>query len=287
MTTARKGEPLSCSIDALRHVAGLSIAEATYPGGYASEPHTEASTLLIVVLDGTMTERRGRKSVLCEPGTLVVLPREEPFAHRFDESGARLFVTQLGPAWAERMRAFGVSEPAAPVYLRSGRANAIAGDLLAEFRAGDDASSLAIQGYTLALSGEIARAGERTERSARPPWLVRATERLHASAGGDVEMAAIAAEVGVHPVHLARTFREHHGTTMGDYLRRLRVERARAQLAATAKPLSQIALEAGFADQAHFTRVFRTIVGATPGAYRRAAGPGAGPGATSQMAMPR
>jgi AraC family transcriptional regulator len=245
-----------------------------------------------------MTERRGRRSVLVEAGTLAVLPRDEPYAHRFDET-ARCFMVQLGAEWAERMRVLGAAEPATPAYLRRSKANAIATELYTEFRAGDDASRLVIEGYMLALLGELARAGARSarsdgrgERSPRPPWLVRATERLHAhlddaidADGGGVSMAAIAAEVGVHPVHLARTFREHHGTTMGEYLRRLRVERARAQLAVTAKPLSQIALEAGFADQAHFTRVFRTVVGATPGAYRRAAAT-AGPSA-QPMAMAR
>lgn len=55
---------------------------------------------------------------------------------------------------------------------------------------------------------------------------------------------------------------------MGEYLRRLRVESAWRQLAITDKPLSVIALDAGFADQAHLTRVFESLMGVTPGAYR-------------------
>lgn len=281
MTTVKKDESRPCSIEALRTLAGITLAEATYPGGIEVPEQVQESTLLVVVLDGAMTERRGRRSVLCDAGTLAVIPHHEAYAHRFDASGARLFVTQLGPEWVERMRAFGMPQLTTPMYVRSSRANAIAGELYTELRTGDEASRLAIEGYLLALSAELARAHVRSERSARPAWLVRATEQLHervqASAAGDMDdagvgMAAIAADVGVHPVHLARTFREHHGVTMGEYLRRLRVERARTQLAATVKPFSQVALEAGFADQAHFTRVFRTLVGTTPGAYRRAAG---------------
>jgi AraC family transcriptional regulator len=280
------GGRADCAVQALRRVAGLTLAETTYPGGFASPEHADGATLLAVGLEGAVTESRGGHSVLCESGTLVVLPRDAPYAHRFSEAGARCFVVQLGEGWAERMRAFGVAEPSAPVYLRRGRANALAAALYAEFRAADDASRLAIEGYALALLAELARARARgrvrghapRECSAGPPWLARATERLDASAADDpghagtVGIATIAAEVGVHPVHLARAFREHHGTTMGGYLRRLRVERARAQLATTAKPLVQIALEAGFADQAHFTRVFRALVGVTPGVYRRTAG---------------
>jgi AraC family transcriptional regulator len=283
MSTDRKDESRPCSIEALRVVAGITLAEATYPGGAAVPDQVQESTLLLVVLEGAMTERRGARSVVCEAGTLAVLPRHEAYAHRFDAAGARIFVTQLGPDWVERMRPFGLPPLTAPVYVRSGRANALAGELYTELRTADEASRLAIDGYVLALSAELVRADARRERSARPPWLVRAAEQLHervhgaaegeADDAGGVRMEDIAADVGVHPVHLARTFREHYGTTMGEYLRRLRVERARTQLAATAKPLSQVAVEAGFADQAHFTRVFRTLVGTTPGAYRRAAAP--------------
>jgi AraC family transcriptional regulator len=283
MTTTSTGEPRPCTVQAVRVVSGITLAEATYPGGAELPEEVQPSTLLVVVLEGAMTERRGRRSVVCEPGTLAVLPRHEPYVHRFDATGARIFVTQLGPSWVERMHTFGMAEPTSPLYVRSSRANAIAGELYTELRTADDASALAIEGYVLALSAELVRAHARGERSARPHWLVRAAEQLHERAHGDAaaddaggsDMAAIAADVGVHPVHLARTFREHYGTTMGDYLRRLRVERARTQLAATAKSLSQVAIEAGFADQAHFTRVFRTLVGTTPGAYRRAAVPGA------------
>ena len=276
MATDGTDGQLACSIQALREVNGITLAETTHPRGLVNPETSVGATLLAIVLDGAMMERRGRRSVLFQAGTLAVLPRDEPYAHRFDVT-ARCFMVQLGEGWSDRMRAFGVAEPSSPFHLRRSRANQIAADLYAEFQAGDDASRLAIEGHTLTLLGELARARARTERSARPPWLVRATERLHAhmdesvDATGDVSMSAIAAEVGVHPVHLARTFREHHGTTMSEYLRRLRVERARTQLAGTAKPLSQIALEAGFADQAHFTRVFRAHVGATPGAYRRSA----------------
>ena len=77
------------------------------------------------------------------------------------------------------------------------------------------------------------------------------------------------AGVGVHPVTLARAFRRTFGCTIGEYLRRLRIERAAEQLATGTQPLAEIALAAGFADQSHFSNVFRRRVGMSPSAYRR------------------
>jgi AraC family transcriptional regulator len=72
----------------------------------------------------------------------------------------------------------------------------------------------------------------------------------------------------VHPVHLAQTFHKTYQCTVGDYVRKLRIEYACHELAASAKPIVDIALAAGFCDQSHFTRTFKRSIGAAPSQYR-------------------
>jgi len=79
----------------------------------------------------------------------------------------------------------------------------------------------------------------------------------------------IAARVGVHPVHLARTFRAHMGCSPGDFLQDLRVQRAAMLLKNTNLGAAEIALATGFADQSHFTKQFRRAFTVPPGKYRR------------------
>jgi AraC family transcriptional regulator len=81
-------------------------------------------------------------------------------------------------------------------------------------------------------------------------------------------LKTIADSVAVHPVHLVRTFRRFYRSTVGEYLRRLRIEFASQQLAGTDTPLADIALASGFADQCHFTRTFKRLTGLTPARYR-------------------
>jgi AraC-like DNA-binding protein len=66
-------------------------------------------------------------------------------------------------------------------------------------------------------------------------------------------------------------FRHHVGCSIGEYLRRRRIRRAERLLAEPAMSVAAIALETGFCDQSHFTRVFKRATGMTPGAYRRLA----------------
>jgi AraC family transcriptional regulator len=84
-------------------------------------------------------------------------------------------------------------------------------------------------------------------------------------------MAEVAAAAGVHPVHLARVFRKQFGMTVGEYQRRLRLAWAGKELLRGDTDLATLALEAGFADQSHFTRAFRWMTGMTPGELRRVA----------------
>jgi AraC family transcriptional regulator len=83
-----------------------------------------------------------------------------------------------------------------------------------------------------------------------------------------VTLAGAAAAGGVHPAHLAREFRVHYRTSVGSYVRGLRLAWAAQRLAGTNDPIADIAVEAGFADQSHFTRAFRSYSGLTPRAFR-------------------
>jgi AraC family transcriptional regulator len=72
----------------------------------------------------------------------------------------------------------------------------------------------------------------------------------------------------VHPVHLAREFRRFEHCTIGEYVRRLRIEQACRRLTHSTDPIAAIAAEAGFADQSHFARTFKRVVGMSPVQFR-------------------
>jgi AraC family transcriptional regulator len=71
------------------------------------------------------------------------------------------------------------------------------------------------------------------------------------------------------PAHFARAFKESMGRAPHQYLLALRLVRARRLVETTHATLSDIAQRTGFADQAHFTRLFKRAFGATPGALVR------------------
>jgi AraC family transcriptional regulator len=103
-----------------------------------------------------------------------------------------------------------------------------------------------------------------------PEWALRAHEAImESSSSASLRIGDVAAEIGIHPVHLARVFRKAWGCSPGELLRWRRTERAAELLCRTASTAADIAQEVGFADQSHLTHAFRTRFGLTPGAYRR------------------
>jgi AraC-like DNA-binding protein len=97
----------------------------------------------------------------------------------------------------------------------------------------------------------------------------RARDLLESRVADPPTLQELADGVGANRFVLLRAFRRTFGVPPHAFLRRLRVERARALLARGAD-LSWTSLELGFADQSHFTRAFKEVVGIPPGAYRRA-----------------
>jgi AraC-like DNA-binding protein len=102
------------------------------------------------------------------------------------------------------------------------------------------------------------------------PWQIRrAKELLLDDLRADRSLAEVAQICGLSAGHFARAFRATTGLPPHRWLVRCRVERAQALLEASNDSVIEIALACGFADQSHLTRVFRAVVGASPGAWRR------------------
>ena len=85
----------------------------------------------------------------------------------------------------------------------------------------------------------------------------------------NIEFESLAATAELSLYHFARTFKQSEGTTPHTFVLERRLARARELLARTDLSLSEVAFAVGFADQSHFTRRFRQMVGVSPGQFRK------------------
>jgi AraC-like DNA-binding protein len=101
-----------------------------------------------------------------------------------------------------------------------------------------------------------------SDRPAAAPEIDHALARLRATRGA-VTVETLAAEIGWSRRHLAARFRDAVGLSPKALARLIRVEHAAARVRA-GEPLADIAYAGGYADQSHFNRDFRELVGCTP-----------------------
>ncbi len=101
-----------------------------------------------------------------------------------------------------------------------------------------------------------------------PKAVNRAVEFLRARAYDQISLADASKASGVGVFHLIRLFQKHLGLTPHAYLTQVRIAKSR-QLLTLGEPVAQVALDVGFADQAHFTKRFKQLTGTTPALYAR------------------
>ncbi|WCM18343.1 AraC family transcriptional regulator [Paraburkholderia bryophila] len=102
------------------------------------------------------------------------------------------------------------------------------------------------------------------------PWqLRRATDAMTSQIGEDVTLKMLACACGLSVSHFIRAFKASTGDPPHRWLLRHRVEHSKALLRGTEETIAEISVSCGFADQSHFTRVFKLFVGTSPAAWRR------------------
>jgi AraC family transcriptional regulator len=224
--------------------------------------HTHANAHFVFVVRGTyITEARNRPG-LCGAATLIFNPSGTTHRDRFRSERGCFFTINLEAAVATIVEA---RYPSAQ-SLTSHELLSVVTAAHREFRGPTSFSEMILEGLGLELAGRLGASS--VERDGNVPrWLLRVRDSMH-DRRDKLTVGMLAAEARVHPVHLARAFRQYFDCTPGEYLRRCRIERLRELLRRSDLSLASIALEAGFADQSQMTTAFRRATGRTPRAYR-------------------
>lgn len=235
------------------------VSVARYQPGEHHPPHVDRHSRISFLLRGSCREDVHAGSFRMTAGDMLLKSSSAVHADQFGGEGAVLASVEFladdpfegvrGPGfWSRRMDAPALRHMSA---------------LIEAARAGDS-------GGVQAAVGDIVAAGlAREDRPvAAPRWLLDLRDEVEAHGLAGIDIGARARLAGVHPVHVSRLFRRCFGTTISEHAGTHGVRRALALLVRPGVSLSEAALGAGFYDQSHMNRVFRRVVGRTPGGQR-------------------
>jgi AraC family transcriptional regulator len=256
------GEVVKCA-----RIPGLSIGEIQYAAACERPKHAHEHACFHFLFEGAYTEYWGRRSRECKTFTLAFQPQGHEHSYCCSQEPSRALTIELENAWVANLRDYSVKLDEAGNFY-GGSVSLLITKLYREFRAMETASILVIEALALEIAVEISRQGQTLSSDPAPLWMKQAMELIHARFAESLSLQTIAQSVGIHPVHLARVFRRQHHLTVGEYLRRLRVEFASQQMINSNSPLVEIGLAAGFSDQSQFSNTFKRATGLTPAQFR-------------------
>lgn len=249
-------------------VGGFTLTETLHPPSLVLPRHDHECANINLTVKGSFREIIGRRPQECSPSSLLVKPPGEAHANHYGDAGARCLIIEVTPERLESIRTVSQFFDT-PAHIQGGTLSALAMRVYKELLVTDNASSLMIEGLVLEMLGQATR-GSLKDSSAPPRWLLETREIIREQFTESLSLSDVAMHVGVHPTHLARAFRKYYGCTVGDYVRRLRLNFAAQELASSDKSLTEIAMAAGFCDQSHLSNVFKLYMKLTPAEFRTA-----------------
>lgn len=257
---------LTGEVFASRRAGGFTFSERRYAAGLRLPRHYHECAHLCIVLEGEYWEQYAAAAMRCSPRSLRYLPAGEVHANKFDKD-VRCVVVEIDSAVVKRLQECSVVLDR-PGEITGFNATWLANRLCHELRQRDEVSAVSLEGLTLELLAAAARSLDGGPAIEAPRWLRKAREIVDARFLAGVSLTDLAAEAGVHAVHLSREFRKRFQCSVGEYMRKRRVEHACQLIANSEMTLAEIAMICGFADQSHFSKTFKRETGLTPAHFR-------------------
>ncbi|MBV9718486.1 MAG: helix-turn-helix transcriptional regulator [Candidatus Eremiobacteraeota bacterium] len=242
VTSYQPGEYSVC-VRGVQRCGPITLTETLHPTGNRLPPHAHKNASWALVLGGEFAECSDSEQH-CKSGTILVRSSGQIHADHFFETSHCLNVEIDINYVAPNLKA--VHRVLSRVFEKFIRSADNSEDTLAN------------------LMHEIA--GRRDFGGlvqAIPEWLNGARRIATNDRETNHSVISIAREVGIHPTHLSRSYRAFFGKSILQDLRDSRVAHAK-NLMFSGMPASQAAAQAGFADQSHMIKVFRTALGMTP-----------------------
>lgn len=129
---------------------------------------------------------------------------------------------------------------------------------------GDEFSSNSIEMLLLSLFS-----GSDSRQRTRPVWINRVAEILHDNWNSELSVSELATAANVHPKTISKQFPRYFGCTLGEYRRKIKIEKALQLVKSSNLTLAEVALECGFYDQSHFTAAFKRLTGLLPRQFQK------------------
>jgi len=244
---------------------GLIISKNTYTENYYSSWHYHENCYFALILKGGSLERRKGNDIECRPGLLLFYNTQEPHKNEKYLPGSKNFNIEFQNSWFENMH---IEKKALEggMIIKDVVVKSLFLKIMAEAVEPDTDMQLSIEASILQCFSVLKN--ENKNYLSAPVWLIQIKELLNETKDHSYSLGELSILFGVHPVTISKLFPHFFQCTIGEYIRKIKIEKSLSLLPKKHISLASISSTCGFADHGHFTRVFKKHTGFTPSQYR-------------------
>jgi len=243
---------------------GLTITDTEYTHSFV-DWHYHENPYFTFLLQGNMKEGNKKEIYDCSAGTLLYHHWEDAHYNIKPDIFTRGFHINITKEWFEKFQlsqnqaegSFNIKNPAVKLLMYQ---------IFKETKLNDHSFELSVHQLLLHLFDQWSNRESRSEKN--PIWVKQIDEILHENFAEKLSLYELSKTLNIHPIHLSRDFQKYFKCNLGEYRRKLKVERS-LKILNNFESLSEVALECGFSDQSHFIRCFKENMGITPLKYRQ------------------
>ncbi len=245
---------------------GLTLTDTEYTHEKV-DWHYHEMPYFTFILQGNLIEGNKNEVYHCPAGSLIFHNWQEAHYNTKPKGYSRGFHIELENIWL-RNTAINLSELQGSIFISDPGNRLLFYRIFCEYKINDNNSAISINSLMLQLLDSL-NTSRITELRKSPLWVKRIKEILRDSGYSGYSLIELSEILDIHPVHLSRDFPRYFHCTLGEYIRKLKVEKSLSCISNKNLSLTQIAYECGFSDQSHFTRCFKENIGISPHEYRK------------------
>lgn len=245
---------------------GITLTDTVYTHDKV-DWHYHENAYFTFILEGNVIEGNKKEVYNCSAGSLLFHNWQEPHYNVKPEGFTRGFHIELEHDWFDNLD-FETTNLQGSLNIENPDLKFLLYKIFRETKIDDSATQLSIQLLLLETLSKMIQ-NHKTETSKKPTWVAEVNTILHDQFSENLTLQYLSKILNIHPVHLSRDFSKYFQCSLGEYIRKLKVQKSLQLISQKKLDLTTIAFDCGFSDQSHFTRCFKEINGINPSEYRK------------------
>ena len=253
----------SGAIDRLKHIDGLIAGTTVYEkNAFGRDFHYHENPHLTYILQGGNIENRKGTNVELKAGDVVFYHSGEWHQTLPAAAFSKNINLEIEEVF---LKTFDISESNLNEAVRQNPdSKFLLLKIYKELLTDDPLTDVSIQMLLLKIAEDSP-----TRHICKPRWIIKLYEILNDRWNESHNLADLSASLQVHPVTISKCFPKFFGCTLGEYVRKLKIEKSVVLMKNSRLSLTEIGAECGFSDQSHFTRNFKALTGFLPRQFKK------------------